>query len=1055
MLDGARGGPWVYVASVWGIEFRPERKLQVSVRAEGPVKVLTVIDAGVHELPDYGKKHVGLPRQMEASEVELQPSDTLWRVDLYLAFVGVSLVDSASEELLYVSATDVQLAVSQGQHERVSNLQIGSVQLDNQLRDTVYPVMLSPTNPLQFGRTKCLSVWPIWVEKAGATAAGAGPGGGGEGGGGGGGGSKGKLEVEEVRANTGGLERGQGMKGSTSDAKGHLSVPVIQSPAKDSQSSARGGVSPVLVVKTMKWKETVGDVECYQYISMRVAPLRLEVEEEAMIRILGMVDSLVRRDSSRQDPQSSKGSDKVAPACVGTPAGEGRSEMASITTTATGVKGSVGKVCCRPSAVAIAVIGGPGFDTWGIRSDRRKVYIEALEISQIDLTVSFASAPWMPVESRGAAARGLLRAAGIALQRQVIALADVEGANVRLGVLKLNHNLTSWEAIRGTMTRHYTRQVLREVYKIVGSADFLGNPVGLVQNLGLGVWDFVSAPTVSLIQRPTQFTHGVAEGTRKTFEEERDEREAKARRKLEKEEAKRRELAMKEQEEEERRIHEIKAQKKKEKRRLEAERRAELKELGMHLTMQVSEMEDKSVHRMHQVVAEFRPVPLDKGKRAMYSEDDDYSGQDSDTSVTQELCERTTELHITEKRKRGPERAVGDRPPMESPAKRTPRRANRQVAFTGRMMSARTKVVKSPGSAKRKTPVKTPLSKRKGRATLLTPGDKGATASLDEVLALKGRLEGLVVTAVDRNSGETAVICPSTYFDAMMKTFVLNSGWLQRLTATQALTGVLDSPIRGAEKYGLPGALTGAAKGLMGVVARPTASVLELAGKTAQSIRNTARGIPRRATRVRPPRPIGLHRLLLPYIAEEAIGICALWDLDGGRYREEVLMGCMPTAEPGCFIVLTRKLLLFVRSWSYYHAAVSLRAGNAPAVPVGQDWQLKWEVAVEDVLHVDHDGQSLIITEIKPGGMRGDSEQMQQQLGQSAGMAESSPHSPSFSADLSLPQGKAKINLMNTFVLHSLNFCNEESAVNMHVRLNQVSQKASVSTSRNRRGSGR
>ncbi|GBG91922.1 hypothetical protein CBR_g54017 [Chara braunii] len=215
---------------------------------------------------------------------------------------------------------------------------------------------------------------------------------------------------------------------------------------------------------------------------------------------------------------------------------------------------------------------------------------------------------------------------------------------------------------------------------------------------------------------------------RKHFEEERDKREAKARRKLEKEEATCRELAMTEQEEEERRIHEIKAQKK-EKRRLEGESRAELKELGMQLTMQVSEMEDKFVHRMRQVVAEFRPVPFDKGKRVMYSANDDYSGQDSYTSVTQESSERTTELHITEKWKRGPEWAVGDSPSMKSSAKRTQRQVNSQVAFTGRMTRARTKVNKSHGSAKRKTP----LSKQKGRATLLTPGvstpcDKGAIA---------------------------------------------------------------------------------------------------------------------------------------------------------------------------------------------------------------------------------------------------------------------------------------------------------------------------------------
>ncbi|GBG72032.1 hypothetical protein CBR_g10967 [Chara braunii] len=149
------------------------------------------------------------------------------------------------------------------------------------------------------------------------------------------------------------------------------------------------------------------------------------------------------------------------------------------------------------------------------------------------------------------------------------------------------------------------------------------------------------------------------------FEEERIRKENRLRRKQEKEEEKQREEERRICEEEERAFREAKAAKKGERKIREAESRAELKkDLGMQLAMQVHDMEDKFVQH----------------------------------------------------------KAVGDRPPMESPAKRTPGHRCKQVTFTGRLTRARTKVIKSPGSAKRRTPVRTPLSAAKKRMPPLTPG---------------------------------------------------------------------------------------------------------------------------------------------------------------------------------------------------------------------------------------------------------------------------------------------------------------------------------------------
>lgn len=50
------------------------------------------------------------------------------------------------------------------------------------------------------------------------------------------------------------------------------------------------------------------------------------------------------------------------------------------------------------------------------------------------------------------------------------------------------------------------------MYKIVGSSEVLGNPLGLINRLGSGVRDFFYEPAQGLVQSPQDFGVGVARG---------------------------------------------------------------------------------------------------------------------------------------------------------------------------------------------------------------------------------------------------------------------------------------------------------------------------------------------------------------------------------------------------------------------------------------------------------------------------------------------------------------------------------------------------------------
>jgi len=47
-----------------------------------------------------------------------------------------------------------------------------------------------------------------------------------------------------------------------------------------------------------------------------------------------------------------------------------------------------------------------------------------------------------------------------------MALADVEGARIHLKQLTIVHHMASWESIEEILIRHYTRQLLHEMYKV-------------------------------------------------------------------------------------------------------------------------------------------------------------------------------------------------------------------------------------------------------------------------------------------------------------------------------------------------------------------------------------------------------------------------------------------------------------------------------------------------------------------------------------------------------------------------------------------------------------
>ncbi|KAL8519790.1 hypothetical protein ACS0TY_010650 [Phlomoides rotata] len=174
----------------------------------------------------------------------------------------------------------------------------------------------------------------------------------------------------------------------------------------------------------------------------------------------------------------------------------------------------------------------------------------------------------------------------------------------------------------------------------------------------------------------------------------------------------------------------------------------------------------------------------------------------------------------------------------------------------------------------------------------------------------------------------------------------------------EGLTGVLQSPIKGAEKHGLPGLLSGIAVGVTGLVARPAASILEVTGKTAQSIRNRSRihQMGYRCYRVRLPRPLSAESPLKPYSWDEAVGTYIITQTDV-KLRDETLVVCKALKQSGQYVLITARLILVV-------SCPSLTSFDKPGfegVPPDPQWVIQSEIGMDTVILADHDGDMVHI----------------------------------------------------------------------------------------------
>jgi len=245
--------------------------------------------------------------------------------------------------------------------------------------------------------------------------------------------------------------------------------PVVFCPDPE-RGAAKEGVEerPMLHVSVVRSK-LYGDMGYFKYFAVGVREMKMDLEETFVIRLLDTAQNVV--DAS-----------------TATPSEENVDDIRS-----SGFKRL--KFLSKSPSLA------------------QKVYLELFQLHPILLTLSFhgTGAIMQRASTEGG---GLTYNPMFAAMKALgVIVTSIDNAPIELNALVLERPFATAHELLSSIRKHYSTQMVRQLYKLIGAFEFLGNPVGLVNNLGTGMHDFFYEPAQGITKSPQEFAKGVSKGT--------------------------------------------------------------------------------------------------------------------------------------------------------------------------------------------------------------------------------------------------------------------------------------------------------------------------------------------------------------------------------------------------------------------------------------------------------------------------------------------------------------------------------------------------------------
>ncbi|KAF9111925.1 hypothetical protein BGX27_004234 [Mortierella sp. AM989] len=145
--------------------------------------------------------------------------------------------------------------------------------------------------------------------------------------------------------------------------------------------------------------------------------------------------------------------------------------------------------------------------------DESQLFFEVLHLHPMKVNLSFERSDRVNIEE----AQQTSSSSPIMYIFNVLTMAigNIDAAPITLNALLLENARASGPVLIDLLQRHYGQEFFYQLHLVLGSIEFLGNPVGLFNNLSSGVADFFYEPYQGFVMgdHPQDFGLGLARGT--------------------------------------------------------------------------------------------------------------------------------------------------------------------------------------------------------------------------------------------------------------------------------------------------------------------------------------------------------------------------------------------------------------------------------------------------------------------------------------------------------------------------------------------------------------
>lgn len=138
------------------------------------------------------------------------------------------------------------------------------------------------------------------------------------------------------------------------------------------------------------------------------------------------------------------------------------------------------------------------------------IYFELLQLQPMQFDLSFVRTERINAEDTSSSSTNPFM---FAVNVLTMSIGNVNDAPIRYNALMLENARVSVNTLINNIKSHYVQESLGQLHIVIGSADFLDNPVGLFNNISSGVADIFYEPYQGLVtERPQDLGVGIAKG---------------------------------------------------------------------------------------------------------------------------------------------------------------------------------------------------------------------------------------------------------------------------------------------------------------------------------------------------------------------------------------------------------------------------------------------------------------------------------------------------------------------------------------------------------------